>query len=309
MGQSYLCPTMLRVDPSPDRKESMFGYIYKKDAAAIAVILALCLGVGTFFDYQISSMLFNSSSMYGRFIEAAGELPFELTASVAGVMLVRSARPDSKTSKWLAVLGILVNVGLTGYEIVSSLRVGGKLIAVQLVLTFVLVIAANLVVYRLTRTTEPDELTRWALMVLVVWVAQAIILNVIVKPLWSRPRMRVIEVTQGLEFQPWWVIGNPDKWAYIAAGVVKDGFKSFASGHTAHAAIGLMLAGLPATAFKEKPSRRRVVFWTAAVVAALVAFGRIVIGAHFLSDVSCGFALVLALECLAARIAYPSGVQ
>ena len=176
-------------------------------------------------------------------------------------------------------------------------------------LTFVLVIAANLIVYRLTRDTDPDELTRWALMVLAVWTAQAIILNVIVKPLWSRPRMRVIEVTPGLNFQPWWVIGNPDKWTYIAAGVIKDGFKSFASGHTAHAAIGLMLAGLPAAAFKEKPSRRRVVFWTAVVVAALVAFGRIVIGAHFLSDVSCGFALVLALECLAARIAYPNGVQ
>lgn len=287
----------------------MFGYIYKKDAAAIAAILAFCLLVGSFFDYQISSALFNSSSLFGRFIEAAGELPFELTASIAGVMLVRAVRPDSRGSKWLAVLGILVNVGLAGYEIIGSLRVGGKLIAVQLVLTFVLVIVANLIVYRLTRTTEPDELTRWALMVLAVWIAQVIILNAIVKPLWSRPRMRVIEVTPGLNFQPWWVIGNPDKWAYIAAGVIKDGFKSFASGHTAHAAIGLMLAGLPTVAFKEKPSRRRVVFWTAAVVAALVAFGRIVIGAHFLSDVSCGFALVLALECLAARIAYPNGVQ
>ena len=243
----------------------MFGYIYKKDAAAIAVILAFCLLVGSFFDYQISSVLFNSSSLFGRFVEAAGELPFELTASVAGVMLVRSARSDSKASKWLAALGVLINVGLVGYEIIGSLRVGGKLIAFQLVLTFALVIAANLIVYRLTRNTAPDELTRWALMVLAVWVAQAIILNVIVK--------------------------------------------SFASGHTAHAAIGLMLAGLPAAAFKEKPSRRCVVFWAAAAVAALVAFGRIVIGAHFLSDVSCGFALVLALECLAAHIAYPHGVQ
>lgn len=52
-----------------------------------------------------------------------------------------------------------------------------------------------------------------------------------------------------------------------------------------------------------------MIFWAAAVIAALVAFGRIVIGAHFLSDVSCGFALVLVLECLAARIAYPNGVQ
>ena len=287
----------------------MFGYIYKKDVAIVAVILAFCLLVGSFFDYQISSALFNSSSLFGRFVEAAGELPFELTASVAGVMLVRSARPDSKASKWLAALGVLINVGLVGYEIIGSLRVGGKLIAFQLVLTFALAIAANLIAYRLTRDADPDELTRWALMVLAVWVAQAIILNVIVKPLWSRPRMRVIEVTPGLNFQPWWVIGNPDKWAYIAAGVIRDGFKSFASGHTAHAAIGLMLAALPAAAFTEKPSRRRVVFWAAAAVAVLVAFGRIVIGAHFLTDVSCGFALVLALECLAARIAYPHGVQ
>ena len=79
----------------------MFGYIYKKDAAIIAVVLCLCLGVGSFFDYQISSALFNIGSMYGRFIEAAGELPFELTASVAGVMLVRAVPPDSRGSKWL----------------------------------------------------------------------------------------------------------------------------------------------------------------------------------------------------------------
>ncbi len=138
----------------------MFGYIYKKDVAMIAVVLCLCLGVGSFFDYQISSALFNIGSMYGRFIEAAGELPFELTASIAGVMLVRAVRPDSRGSKWLAVLGILVNVGLAGYQIVSSLKVGGKLIAVQLVLTFALVIAANLIAYRLTRDTDTDELTR-----------------------------------------------------------------------------------------------------------------------------------------------------
>lgn len=93
----------------------MFGYIYKKDVAIIAAVLCLCLGVGSFFDYQISSALFNIGSMYGRFVEAAGELPFELTASVAGVMLVRAVRSDSKASKWLAALGVLINVGLVGY--------------------------------------------------------------------------------------------------------------------------------------------------------------------------------------------------
>ena len=103
----------------------MFGYIYKKDVAIIAVVLCLCLGVGSFFDYQISSALFNIGSMYGRFIEAAGELPFELTASVAGVMLVRAVRSDSKASKWLAALGVLDQRGsgrLRDYRIAARRR-------------------------------------------------------------------------------------------------------------------------------------------------------------------------------------------
>ena len=62
----------------------MFGYIYKKDAAMIAIVLCLCLCVGSFFDYQISSALFNIGSMYGRFIEAAGELPFDPHGKRAG---------------------------------------------------------------------------------------------------------------------------------------------------------------------------------------------------------------------------------
>ena len=42
-------------------------------------------------------------------------------------MLVRAVRPDSRGSKWLAVLGILVNVGLAGYEIVSSCGLAANL--------------------------------------------------------------------------------------------------------------------------------------------------------------------------------------
>ena len=99
----------------------MFGYIYKKDVAIIAVVLCLCLGVGSFFDYQISSALFNIGSMYGRFVEAAGELPFELTASIAGVMLVRSVRPDSRGEQVARRAGRSRSTcGLVGYEIVSD---------------------------------------------------------------------------------------------------------------------------------------------------------------------------------------------
>ena len=287
----------------------MLGYIRKCDAIALALLLAVGLCLGSAFDYQISCALFDQANLYGRVIEAAGELPFELCASAAGVMLVRAA-DRSRVMGWLQVaLGVLINVAVVAYEVHGALRADAGLAAVTGVLSLALIVVGNIVIFRITREAASTELRRWAVMVIMVWAAQAVILNLLVKPLWSRPRMRVIAVTPGLEFQPWWQIGNPGKASFIAAGVIKDGFKSFASGHTAHAAIGLMLAGLPAVGLKRCPSRRRIVFWAAVAVTAGVALGRIVAGAHFLSDVTCGFALTFAFECVAARIAYPRGVQ
>ena len=287
----------------------MFGYIHKRDAAVLAAVLAACLCLGSAFDYQISCALFNPANLYGRAIEATGELPFEVTASIAGVMLVRAA-DRSRVSGWFqAVLGVLIAAALVVYELHCALRVDAQLAAVACIVSLAVMLAANVVAWRLTPDAAPAELERWALMVFAVWIAQAVALNLVVKPLWSRPRMHVIAATPGLEFQPWWVIGHPEKAVFIAAGVIKDGFKSFASGHTAHAAIGLMLAGLPARALDERPRRRRLVFWAAVALTAAVALGRIIAGAHFLSDVTCGFALTFAAECLFARLVRPCGVQ
>ena len=287
----------------------MLGYINKRDAVVLVALLAVCLCAGSVFDYQISRALYDPTSLYGRVVEDMGQLPFEVTASIAGVMLVRAADRRRAGGVALIFLGVIINLALVAYEVYDALAVDGKLVAVLTGATLAVAVLANVVAWRLTRDAAPAELKRWALMVLVVWLAQAVILNLVVKPLWSRPRMRVIAATPGLEFQPWWVIGHAKKAAFIAAGVIKDGFKSFASGHTAHAAIGLMLAGLPVRALDERPQRRRMVFWAAVAVTALVALGRIVAGAHFLSDVTCGFALTFAFECLAARIVYPRGVQ
>ena len=287
----------------------MLGYIHKRDAVVLAGLLAVCLCAGSVFDYRISCALFDPTNLYGRAIEAAGELPFELCASAAGVMLVRAA-DRSRAVGWIqAVLGVVIVAALVAYEVHGALRVEAQLALIAGLASLALIVASNIAIFRVTRDAAPAELMRWAVMVLAVWAVQAIALNLVVKPLWSRPRMRVIAVTPGLEFQPWWQIGHPAKASFIAAGVIKDGFKSFASGHTAHAAIALMLAGLPAEGLKREPSRRRVVFWVAAAVTAAVALGRIIAGAHFLSDVTCGFALTFAAECLFAHLVSPRGVQ
>lgn len=311
----------------------MLGYIDRRDAALLGVLLAVCLCLGSAFDYRLSCALFDPASLFGRTVEAVGELPFELAASAAGVMLVRVARagrlgdrgrggdcdsdggralngPHNRGGRCaLVALGVLLNVALLAYEVIAVVRAGGRLVVVLSALSIAATVAMNVLVYRMTRDAAPAELLRWAAMVLAVCAVQMVVLNLAVKPVWSRPRMRVIAATPGLEFQPWWVIGQPHAAEFIASGVIKDGFRSFASGHTAHAATGLMFAALPAAVLKRAPRRRRLIFWTAVAVTAVVALGRIVAGAHFLSDVTCGFALMFALELLGARIAYPRGVQ
>ena len=287
----------------------MLGYFNKKDVVALFAVLAVCLAAGSAFDYQISLALFDPTNLFGRTIEAMGELPFEIVASVAGVMLVRGTDRERRATWWLAVAGVALNAVLAGYEVTCALRNDGVLVPVVAVASIAVTVAANVIVYRLTREASRSELLRWAAVAIAVCAVQLIILNAVIKPIWSRPRMRVIAVTPGLEFQPWWVIGHPGRDSFIAAGVIRDGFKSFASGHTANAAAGLLLAALPVRALAENPSRRRAVFWVAAAAAALVAFGRIIAGAHFLSDVTCGFAIMFALECLGMRVAYPAGVQ
>lgn len=312
-----------------NRKEDMLGYIDKRDAALLGMLLAVCLCLGSAFDYQFSCALFDPANLFGRTVEAMGELPFELAASVAGVLFVRVARggapgddrdgddgirapggPRGRCGRYaLAALGVLLNVALLAYEVIAVVRAGGKLVVALSVLSIAVTVAVNVLVRRATCDAAPTELLRWAVMVIAVCAVQFAVLNLVVKPVWSRPRMRVIAATPGLEFQPWWVIGQPRAAEFIASGVIRDGFRSFASGHTAHAATGLMFAALPAAGLKRDPRRRRLVFWVAVAVTAVVALGRIVAGAHFLSDVTCGFALMFALELLGARIAYPRGVQ
>lgn len=246
-------------------------------------ILVALFVTGSFFDYTISQSLLDQTSGVGVFFAAYGEAP-ALLAWVASGTLFIVGRTNSSTP--VHILHLLVGGGLilmgTGALIVVPMGHWGLPLAVHIVVALVLAGGTCIVSAHVAKGVARHQLLRVAVVLAAVVVIEMLVVTV-VKIFWQRPRMRMIGDTDGAVFTPWWSPGYADRADLIDAGVASSEFKSFPSGHVANAATLMLL-----TAFTMlKDSFRRSVgllFWIGAAWALVVAYSRIVIGAHFLSD-------------------------
>ena len=47
----------------------------KRNCSIVCVMLVLLLGIASFYDFQISSMVFNEENVFGIFLASYGQLP------------------------------------------------------------------------------------------------------------------------------------------------------------------------------------------------------------------------------------------
>ena len=80
-----------------------------------------------------------------------------------------------------------------------------------------------------------------------------------------------------------------------ATGLTSEEFKSFPSGHAGGSALTLMFAMLVPYFVKGQEKIQLPMFYAGFAWLLLVAFARIRVGAHFLSDVSMGAFLTIAM--------------
>ena len=144
---------------------------------------------------------------------------------------------------------------------------------------------------------------RFVLTLIFVCVGTMLLINIIKVP-WGRARMRLIASTGNASyFTPWWKAGSTLKNQLVAEGVSSDEFRSFPSGHTACAACAMLVALLPTVSkfFKGKEKRMGLIgcLWTA-----IVAFSRLRMGAHFLTDVTMAWLVTLGLTVLGVYLFY-----
>ncbi len=260
----------------------------KTEKITIGAIGIVLLSIFTFTDLQISQVLF-TKNIYGRIFEVLGEIPFAFLATFSFALLFKFRSKKNKAVN--VILGVVYGLlsGLFGVMggFMTWNYLGENIEGTPQFLAIVFTLIVLVGAYLLTKMV-PEEKAKKAVTFAVIgifyFLAVIIIMNVI-KASWGR--MRIREMTDPLtEFTRWYVITNRGGFDNIYA--------SFPSGHSMNAAGTILLALfpsiMPALAGKERLMKTIAYSWMV-----LCAVSRIVMGAHFASDITVGILLSLLL--------------
>ena len=255
-------------------------------AAAILMIL------GSFIDYPLSCALYNEKNPIAMFFAAYGEIPATLGWVAAGVLLVCGRNKEKKLPGVLQCAGGVLLAAL-GTLMVCFMPAIYLPISPAILALLGLVLSAGTVIVaaRLARGADRQTVLLVAAALFFAIFLELMAVNCIKIP-WGRARMRLVANDPRAHFMPWWQAGGTLKATLTAAGVAAEEFKSFPSGHTANAATMLLLGLIPQLKPDWEKYKRHFLaagfVWTA-----VVAFTRIVMGAHYLTDTTVGFTVGL----------------
>ena len=265
-----------------------------------AVVLVVMLVAGTFADYQIAQAIYAPDNLPVIFVSTLGLIPMAYPGCLLlGVLVQRSLASQKPPVARIAgailcaLLALLFGALIT--RSILSIRDGfGGLVGAELPSTarmgIGVVVGAILCAlgYNAGKANDAKDLARRVLIVVVVLVASYVAIE-LVKNFMARPRPRVVLAGyEGIEFSPWYQKTSGTEEFMAAFGLEKDAFKSFPSGHSAQAAalfasfygLSLVYPGL-----RDKLGIALVI---EIIFALTIMSCRMILGAHFLSDVSMG---------------------
>ena len=267
---------------------------------ALAAVFVVTLVIGTFNDLPIAQAIYNPGNPVVIFLSSMGLLPMVYPVCLLlGTLVQRSLasnKPPVARFAGAAVCALLALVfgalitratlsmldgfgGLVGAEPPETVRmaigavVGGGLCAVG---------------YGAGKANDAKDLARRVIMVIVVMLVSFALVE-IVKSIMARPRPRTLFAGyEGLEFCPWYSKFSGAQGFMDTFGIGKDGFKSFPSGHSLQAAAFLTAFYGLSLVYPSLRSKLGVALGVEVVYAVVVMACRMILGAHFLSDVSMG---------------------
>lgn len=241
------------------------------DKKIIVGIWLLIFAVLTIFDHQISNFLYNPASTFGWFFEVFGEFVISIAGCIGAALLFRFN--ENSIGKRIGFVLLFIMNALMGTMLVSlQVKLNVIVSGVLLVIFSALMI---LIAYRVPEHKR-DAAKRVAVIGVVLAIVPIMTVNLL-KFVWGRPLYRSL-ANPLVEFTPWYML-KP-----LAAG---NEFMSFPSGHSANSATIIWLTLLPflfdSFKGKQKPLMIFTIIWTI-----LVMISRIVVGAHYSTDVFIG---------------------
>lgn len=265
--------------------------------AGLPIIGIVGVLLGSFLDLPIDIDLYNPQSQWGWVMAAYGPLPCFWSLSAAGYWLLAQTKHQTgwkKTGEWILGVGLLIFCVI--YITNSGLNALSLEFIWALLLSLALVLLPGALLYQLVCDSSPGLQKRLFWLIVIVCAGQFIIVQTL-KVIWLRPRFLAIMIDPRVPFVPWYA---PDRSLVNEFSALyqsnADLFKSFPSGHTASAACMLIWSVLPL--YEKELSQKWKRYITYAIcfaVPVIVAISRMVLGYHFLSDVSAGFLISASL--------------
>ena len=245
----------------------------------IGILLILAFGM---LDYNVSLNLVNRNSIWAEFFNMFGEYPSFIGLLVFVAILYGARKRSNQVLNVVYSILAFPFMLLFTYAIVfMPFRYRYEFVESGIpqniqILTYILALILFAGVIYAVVKIKPEihrKYRRAAILVGLLVFAEVILVNTL-KSIWARPRMRSMEYFE--QFKYWWQINGP------VSGEYAEELRSFPSGHTANAFI--MVAFLSfLDQNKAKLYENFAIF--AFAWGALTALSRVVLGAHFLSDV------------------------
>lgn len=288
----------------------------KKMRLHIIILLAVFMItfiIGTFVDLKLDEALFSSKNAFGLVTSIIGMLPGYMMFGVFGGMFVGIVMHKKPSKLFSLVLcgGCVVFVlfgtyywgkeffGPNGFDKEEVMWIG-------YIVAFITMLGFAYFGFRLEKTSDNPHL-----FLLLFILCAAIFLSLIagttlLKQIFHRPRYRLLESidpnTTTLAFHKWFEPCKNYKEYMEALNVSKEEFKSFPSGHCSTAAVFILVVSFIPFLNKKYKNLQLPLFYAGFVWLLLVCFVRMLVGAHFLSDVSMGSIISLAMLFVANEI-------
>ena len=271
-------------------------------------ILLVGLIFGSFFDLQISAAISDSKNGFGVFLGAFGMVPgLSFVAFLSGVLFYHARKNISKT--WLKVLLIIASIlgiGAASYfggsDVFSvngfNYQFASKPVVIMVSVLIGLVFASGFFVLGnwLGRNFKSKKTWIVCLILLIAFALTLLGANETVKNIFHRPRFRYAIKIHGddIPFHNWWEpCSNYSSYLEQFSDLTKEEFKSFPSGHTGVSMYVAFFLSFLSLCVPKLKKHSLLLFYSGFAFALLIGFSRILVAAHFLSDVCFGGLIAL----------------
>ena len=263
-----------------------------------AILWLIALIFASIYDLDISLAVADPMSALGRVLEIVGEVPAILFTSFNFILMSAyfALQPEqNKQSRAKHGVTLFLAIGTAYYTTIRTFiyiadyrsDLTGDDISVgilEILISAVICAAVVAVMYFAARRLGYERLTRvYSTAVACVKAAVTTLLVIwLIKLVWGRVRFRQLEGDLS-RFTPW----------YLPQGIT--GYFSFPSGHTANAAVIFTSAYYLNFLPENKRIQRAAAYIALALWVILLAASRVLVGAHYLSDVLFGAAITFVI--------------